>query len=90
MTDASCFICGRRTYDPDKRDRPWARGASGGRLVLVCPVCQSERPEWDQGLDRCERCGSTRLSVTLDRVVCRACGHVSSVTDEDTSGMITE
>jgi hypothetical protein len=47
----------------------------GGRQVLVCPICQSERPDWAEGLDRCAACGGTRLSVQLGEVVCRACGH---------------
>jgi DNA-directed RNA polymerase subunit RPC12/RpoP len=46
----------------------------GGRQVLVCPDCQ-QRPDWADGLDRCARCGATRLSVQLGEVVCRACGH---------------
>ncbi|MGH2723616.1 MAG: hypothetical protein ACRDI0_04995 [Actinomycetota bacterium] len=71
----SCAECGRPTYDPDKREPPWARGVSGGRQVLVCSTCQRDRPGWDQRLDRCSSCGSTRLSVTLGQVVCRACGH---------------
>ena len=71
-----CYLCGRPTYDPDKRSRPWARGAADGRQVLVCPVCQQERSDWEAGLDRCERCGSVRLSAMLGEVVCRACGTV--------------
>ena len=71
-----CYLCGRPTYDPDKRSRPWARAAVGGRQVLVCPSCQQERPEWSAGLDRCERCGSIRLSAMLGELVCRACGSV--------------
>jgi predicted amidophosphoribosyltransferase len=71
----TCHLCGRPTYDPDKRERPWARGVAGGRQVLVCPVCQAERPGWGDALERCARCGSTRLSVMLGRVVCRACGN---------------
>lgn len=71
----SCFVCGRATYDPDKRERPWARGLRGGGLVLICPTCQEEKPDWPSQLDRCERCGQTRLSVTLGTIVCRACGH---------------
>ncbi len=35
------MLCGRPTYDPDKRERPWARGVAGGRQVLVCPSCQA-------------------------------------------------
>ncbi|MGH2682069.1 MAG: hypothetical protein ACRDIX_02410 [Actinomycetota bacterium] len=71
-----CHVCGRATYDPDKRERPWVRGVAGGRQVLVCPACQRDHPDWSDGLDRCERCSSTRLSVMLGNVVCRACGHV--------------
>jgi ribosomal protein L37E len=75
---AKCWLCGRPTYDPDKRDRPWARAVSQSRQVLVCPVCQTERPDWAEDLDRCRSCGATRLSVMLGEVVCRACGHVQS------------
>jgi predicted amidophosphoribosyltransferase len=79
-----CYLCGRPTYDPDKRSRPWARAAVGGRQVLVCPVCQQDRPDWDAALDRCVRCGSTRLSAMLGEVVCRACGAVQAeATDAD-------
>jgi hypothetical protein len=45
--------------------------------VLVCPRCQAERADWMEMLDRCERCGSTRLSVMLGEVVCRQCGLVA-------------
>ncbi|HEX2030963.1 MAG TPA: hypothetical protein VHL78_06140 [Actinomycetota bacterium] len=69
-----CLVCGRPTYDPDKRERPWARGVVGDRQVLVCPACQRDRPGWDRALRRCDRCASTRLSLTLGEVVCRACG----------------
>jgi predicted amidophosphoribosyltransferase len=71
------MLCGRATYDPDKKERPWSRGVSDGRQVLVCPRCQSERSDWMDRLDRCERCGSTRLSVMLGEVVCRQCGLVA-------------
>lgn len=81
---AGCFLCGRPTYDPDKRDRPWARGVSAGRQVLVCPWCQGERPDWAARLDRCQRCGGTRLSVMLGEVVCRTCGHVRVDRAEET------
>lgn len=73
----SCMICGRATYDPDKRERPWVRGVSGGAQALICPSCQVDRPEWESRLDRCEECGSTRLSAMLGDVICRACGHTS-------------
>jgi len=78
---AGCVLCGRPTYDPDKRERPWARGVSGGRQVLTCPQCQVTRPGWDASLDRCESCGSTRLSLTLDEVTCRACGRIQGTVD---------
>jgi predicted amidophosphoribosyltransferase len=68
-------MCGRPTYDPTKKERQWARAVSGGRQVLICPVCQEDRADWRDRLDRCEECGSTRLGVMLDEVVCRACGH---------------
>jgi rubredoxin len=70
-----CSLCGRPTYDPDKRERPWVRAVSGGRQVLICPICQGDRPDWASSLDRCGACGETRLSAMLGEVVCRACGH---------------
>jgi hypothetical protein len=70
-----CEFCGRATYDPNKRERPWARAVSGGRQILVCPQCQAERPDWTQSLDRCQECGAIRLSAMLGEIVCRACGH---------------
>ena len=70
-----CSLCGRPTYDPDKRERPWVRAVSGGRQVLICPICQVEQPDWAERLDRCGSCGGTRLSAMLGEVVCRACGH---------------
>jgi hypothetical protein len=73
---ASCHLCGRPTYDPDKRERPLARALLGGSQVLVCPSCQQDRSDWAERLDRCVSCGATRLSVMLGEVVCRACGTV--------------
>ncbi|HEX9891250.1 MAG TPA: hypothetical protein VGB28_04255 [Actinomycetota bacterium] len=70
----ACLVCGRPTYDPDKRERPWARGVSEGRQALVCPSCQEERPDWPSLLDGCTSCGSTRLTLILGQRVCRACG----------------
>jgi predicted amidophosphoribosyltransferase len=78
---AGCYLCGRPTFDPDKRSRPWVRAVSSGRQVLVCPSCQAEREDWMAGLDHCERCGATRLSAMLGEVVCRACGHVRTAAD---------
>ena len=77
-SQARCELCGRGTYDPDKRERPWARAVSGGRQVLVCPRCQADRSDWAAGLDRCQSCGGIRLSAMLGEVVCRACGHVQA------------
>jgi hypothetical protein len=71
----TCLFCGRSTYDPDKRERPWARAVREGRQVLVCPACQTERQGWKELLDRCPSCGETRLGVMLGDVVCRGCGH---------------
>ena len=73
---AACWLCGRPTYDPSKRELPWARAVHGGRQVLVCPACQVKDPSWTSRVDRCERCGGTRLSAMLGEVVCRACGEV--------------
>jgi hypothetical protein len=75
---AGCYLCGRPTFDPEKRERPWARAVSGGKQVLVCPSCQETREDWSAALDRCQRCGATRLSAMLGEVVCRACGLVQS------------
>jgi hypothetical protein len=72
-----CMICGRATYDPDKRGTPWVRAVAGGRQVLICPECQRDVPDWPGRLDRCERCGGTRLAAMLGQIVCRACGNVA-------------
>jgi len=70
-----CLLCGRPTFDPDKRERPWVRAVAAGRQVLVCPACQESTPDWADRLDRCEACESTRLSAMLGQVVCRQCGN---------------
>jgi hypothetical protein len=70
-----CVLCGRPTYDPDKRSAPWARAVMIGRHVLVCPDCQRDRTDWADDLDRCADCGGTRLTVQLGEVVCRGCGR---------------
>jgi uncharacterized Zn finger protein (UPF0148 family) len=36
---------------------------------------------WTAALDRCERCGSPRLSITLGEVSCRACGRLQGTVD---------
>jgi hypothetical protein len=74
-----CWLCGRPTYDPDKKEPQWARAVARGHQVLVCPSCQASRPDWTSGLDRCEACGVTRLSAVLGEVVCRACGTLQGV-----------
>ena len=76
---AACHVCGRPTYDPDKRERPWARAVASGRLALVCPTCQADRPDWTASVDRCARCSSPRLSATLGEVVCRECGTIGAL-----------
>lgn len=76
-SEPSCFVCGRPTYDPEKSERPWARGVAEGRQVLVCPSCQSSSPHWTRILDGCANCGSSRLNITLGRVICRECGHMA-------------
>jgi hypothetical protein len=83
VSSARCALCGRATYDPSKKERPWSRGVAAGRQVLVCPTCQVDRPDWAAGLDRCQRCGSTRLSLMLGEVICRACGQVAGGTEAD-------
>jgi hypothetical protein len=70
-----CYRCGRIQTDPVKGASPWARGVIKSEQILMCPPCQSENPEWSQELDRCEKCGGTRLSVVMGSIVCRACGH---------------
>ncbi len=77
----ACFLCGRLTYDPDKRATPWVRGVAGGHQVLVCPECQRHVADWADRLDRCEACASTRLSAMLGQIVCRACGHAAGTGD---------
>jgi hypothetical protein len=83
---ASCLLCGRPTYDPAKRERPWSRGVSAGRQVLICPICQAERDDWSGSLDRCGRCGSTRLSVMLGEITCRQCGFIAGEEEIETPG----
>jgi uncharacterized protein YbaR (Trm112 family) len=70
-----CMRCGRIQSDPHKGEAPWARGVAAGRQILVCPECQGREPRWVESLDRCRQCGSTRLSVVLGSIVCRACGR---------------
>jgi predicted amidophosphoribosyltransferase len=71
--DMPCHRCGRIQTDPVKGASPWGRGVLRGEQVLVCPACQAEDSAWMEELDRCPRCGGTRLSVVMGSVVCRSC-----------------
>ena len=70
-----CHNCGKVQTDPTKGASPWARGVIASEQILMCPDCQAKDPGWTGALEHCERCGGTRLSITLGSVVCRACGH---------------
>jgi hypothetical protein len=72
-----CLLCGRRQVDPVSGPSDWVRGVSRGEQVLVCPDCCV--PGWDDVLDRCDACGSTRLVKRLGEVLCRSCGAVDRV-----------
>ncbi len=73
-----CHFCGRVQTDPvAKQPVTWLRGVIGGEQVLVCPDCATNEPR-AAAFDRCDRCGSTRLSITLGSVVCRSCGAVDA------------
>ena len=74
-----CYRCSKVQTDPDpqRREPPWGRGVVKGRQILICPGCQEEDPGWTAELDRCPACSSTRLSVVLGSIVCRACGRSS-------------
>ena len=41
--------------------------------MLVCPECQTG--DWVEALERCPRCGTTRLSIVMGSIVCRGCYH---------------
>lgn len=69
-----CERCGRVQTDPVKGASPWARAVLAGRQVLICPDCQRADAGFGDELERCGACGSTRLSVVMGSVVCRACG----------------
>jgi len=71
--------CGKRQTDPAKGASPWAKLVTRGQQVLLCPDCQAADPGWRARSDRCPACGSTRLSMMLGSVVCRACGEIREV-----------
>src|SRR5437763_6870864 len=79
-----CVQCGKRQTDPAKGAPPWARLVTGGEQVLLCPDCQAADPLWRNRSDHCPTCGSTRLSVMLGSVVCRACGEIQAETQTET------
>ena len=72
-----CFRCERVQTDPQKGAAPWARGVVSGEQILICPECQSSDPAWTEQLDRCPRCESTRVSLVMGSLVCRACDYMS-------------
>jgi hypothetical protein len=73
-----CVQCGKRQTDPTKGASPWARLVTKGHQVLLCPACQAADPMWQSRSDHCPSCDSTRLSVMLGSVVCRACGEIQT------------
>jgi hypothetical protein len=71
-----CYRCGRVQTDPAKGASPWARGVVRHEQILVCPVCQAEDRTWTEALDRCPRCGGTRLSLKIGSLSCRDCDYL--------------
>ena len=72
-----CYRCERIQTDPVKGASPWARGVVAGEQILICPECQRENPDWVDALDRCPRCGSTRLSMVMGSLMCRGCDYLA-------------
>ena len=73
-----CYRCDRVQTDPGPKgsDGPfWARGVVDGEQILICPECQQKDPDWVSDLEKCPRCGSTRLSKAMGSRVCRQCNH---------------
>jgi hypothetical protein len=75
-----CYRCGARQVDPVRGQSPWKRGVRGDQQVLVCPDCQAAH-EWTADLDRCAKCGSTRLVRRLGEAECRDCEYVAGSDD---------
>jgi hypothetical protein len=75
-----CYRCGTRQVDPVRGQSPWKRGVRGDQQVLVCPDCQAAQ-DWTADLDRCAKCGSSRLVRRLGEVECRDCEHVAGSDD---------
>lgn len=71
-----CYRCPRIQTDPVKGASPWARGVVDREQILICPECQVAHPQWAEDLDRCPRCGNTRLLMVMGSLSCRACGYL--------------
>jgi hypothetical protein len=69
--------------DPVAGPSTWRRAVLDGEQVLVCPDCQAG--DWAAAVDRCEVCGSTRLSKKLGVITCGACGSAASPSPGATS-----
>ena len=68
--------CGRVQEDPPQgKPSSWARAVVSGEQVLMCPVCQSEQPDWLDAAERCPNCGYNKLSLKLGYRVCSRCGN---------------
>jgi hypothetical protein len=75
-----CYRCDKVQVDPQPgrtETKPWARGVMEGHQILICPECQDEDPTWTSRLDTCPACKSTRVSIVMGSLVCRACGRDS-------------
>ncbi len=71
-----CYRCSKIQTDPVKGASPWARGVVRREQILMCPECQATHAGWIEELDRCPRCGNTRLSMVMGSLSCRACGYL--------------
>jgi rubredoxin len=78
-----CYRCGRVQTDPVRGASPWAVAVRERAQILVCPDCQAADAEWADSLDRCARCGGTRLKIVMDTIVCRQCGFDRPLDQED-------
>jgi hypothetical protein len=72
-----CYRCGKVQSDPVKGASPWGVGVVSGEQILICPECQERDPVWKEALDRCPRCGGTRLSVKMGSLYCKECEYLA-------------
>ncbi len=72
---AKCLYCETEATDPKKGASAWARAVIDDEQILVCPVCQTTRPDWIELAQACPECGSKRLYKALGDCVCRSCGN---------------